>query len=134
MRTPLIALVLAAALSVGCHGNSASPSGQLPLTTTLHVGQQVSVSGLSATFVAVTGDSRCPLNAFCIWAGEAALQFELSANGRAARYDLKVSASNPNPPPTTHEGFAIEVQSLQPYPDSQPIPQEDYRATVKISR
>ena len=133
MRTSLFALVLAAALSIGCHGNPASASGQLPLTTTLHVGQQVSVSGLRATFVAVTSDSRCPTNSVCVWAGEAILQFELSANRRAARYDLTVN--RPNPRPTTHEGYAIEVQSLQPYPaDHRPTPQEDYRATVKISR
>ena len=133
MRTSLFALVLAAALSVGCHGNPASPSGQLPLTTTLQVGQQVSVSGLRATFVAVTSDSRCPIDVFCVSAGEATLQFDLSANRRAARYDLKVSI--PKPSPTPHEGFAIEVQSLQPRPSpDRPTPQEDYRATVNISR
>ena len=133
MRMLLSSLVLAAAVSTGCGSNPASPSGELPLTTTLQVGQQVKVAGLSATFVAVSNDSRCPINATCISAGEATLQFDLSANRRAARYGLRLYG--PNPAPTTHEGFAIEVQDLQPYPFAgRPTPPGDYRATVKISR
>ena len=89
------------------------------------MGQQVSVSGLTATFVGVSDDSRCPLNAICvanIWAGGATLQFDLSANRRAARYNLTLYGLNRRP--TTYQGFVIEVQDLQPYPFAgRPTPQ-----------
>ena len=40
----------------------------------------------------------------------------------------------PTQAPTTHEGFAIEVQELLPHPFAgRPTPPEDYRATVRIS-
>ena len=78
-------------------------------------------------------DLRCPINATCISAGEATLQFDLSANRRAARYGLRLYG--PNPGPTTHEGFAIEVLDLQPYPFAgRPTAPGDYQATVRISR
>ena len=133
MRILLRSLVLCAALSAACESNPASPSGELPLTTTLQVGQQVSVSGLKATFVGVSDDSRCPINAICISAGEATLQFDLSANRRSARYDLTLYGLDRRP--KTYEGFVIEVQDLQPYPFAgRPTPQKDYQATVRISR
>ena len=135
MRILLRSLVLAAALSAACESNPASPSEQLPLTTTLQPGQQVSVSGLTATFIGVSSDSRCPINATCLAfsAGSATMQFDLSANRRAARYDLTLYG--PDPRPTMHQGFAIEVLDLQPYPFAgRPTAPGDYRATVKISR
>lgn len=90
-------------------------------------------SDFAATFVGVSSDSRCPINATCFWAGEATLQFDLSANRHAARYDLKLDGLSPGP--TTHEGFAVEVQTLAPYPFAgRPTPPGDYRATVRISR
>jgi hypothetical protein len=134
MRILLRSLVLVAALSAACESNPASPSEQPLLTTTLQAGQQVSVSGLTATFIGVSRDSRCPINATCIASsGSAAtMQFDLSANRRAARYDVLLSG--PYPRPTRHQGFAIEVLDLQPFPfGGRPTPPGDYRATVKIS-
>jgi hypothetical protein len=133
MRHVLSCLVVGAALSFGCDASSSSPSGMLPLTTTLQVGEQTTASGLSVTFAAVKQDSRCPIDAFCVRAGDATLVFDLSANRRAARYDLQVPS--PDKGQVTYEGFLIEVQELTPYPSSgKTIRQDEYRATVKISR
>lgn len=132
-RRVLFCLVLGAAWSIGCVANSNAPSGMLPLTTTLQVGQQTTVSSLKVTFAGVSADSRCPLDAICITAGDATLQFDLSANGRTARYALQVE--RPDKRQTTHEGFAIEVQTLEPRPSTgRTIQQDEYRATVKVSR
>jgi hypothetical protein len=126
-------LLTAAVLSFGCGSNPQGPSGRLPLTTTLQVGQQVTVSGFTATFVGVTGDSRCPIDANCVRAGEATLRFDLSANQRTAGYDIQVDG--PTRRRASHEGFSLEVQGLSPYPaGTRPIPQDEYRATVLIDK
>jgi hypothetical protein len=105
----------------------------LPLSTTLSVGQQATLSGLTVTFVAVTADSRCPIDAICFTAGDATLQFNLSANQRATRVDLQVERTDKSR--ATHEGYVFGVQALAPYPSaSKPLTQADYRATVQVSR
>ena len=132
MPRVLSTLALIGALSFGCtHSNS--PSGMLPLSTTLSVGQQATLSGLTVTFVAVTADSRCPIDANCFVAGDATLQFNLSANQRTARVDLQVERTDKSR--ATHENYVFGVQTLTPYPSaSKPITQADYRATVLVSR
>ena len=132
-RRALSSLVLGAALSIGCDVNSNAPSGMLPLTTTLQVGQQTTVSTLRVAFAGVSADSRCPIDAICVTAGDATLQFDLSANGRTARYALQVERLDKRQ--ATHEGFSIEVQTLAPLPSTgRTIRQDEYRATVKVSR
>jgi hypothetical protein len=125
--------MLGAALSIGCDANSSSPSGMLPLTTTLQAGQQTTVSSFRVAFAGVSADSRCPIDAVCVTAGDATLQFDLSANGRSARYAVQVA--RPDKRQATHEGFSIEVQTLEPRPSTgRTIQRDEYRATVKISR
>ncbi|MEO8077181.1 MAG: hypothetical protein ABI818_12690 [Acidobacteriota bacterium] len=129
----LSCLLIGSALSFGCASSPQAPSGRLPLTTTLQVGQQVTVSGFTARFVGITNDSRCPIDANCIVAGDATLRFDLSANQRTAPYDIQVEAQARRR--AAHEGFFIEVQSLTPYPaGTRSIPQDEYRVTVQIGR
>ena len=133
MRPLLSAVLIACAVSAGCAGNTNAPSGMLPLTTTLQVGERTTVSGLTVTFVSVSEDSRCPIDANCVRAGDATLRFDLSVNNRTTRYELR--SERPETRVAAHEGFLLEVQSLMPYPASgRVLRQDDYRATVKISR
>ena len=53
---------------------------------TLHVGETLRYDrGLKITFLAVRNDSRCPINAKCIWAGDAAVVLRVKAGNQAAR-------------------------------------------------
>ena len=52
-------------------------------TISLPVGKTAAVSGSPSrvTFTRVTEDSRCPINAICVWEGDAKIELTLSRNG-----------------------------------------------------
>ena len=83
------------------------------------------------TFVGVTGDSRCPADAFCIQGGDAVVRIVVLTGGGATPYELHTG----NLRPVTHAGFAIALVQLDPYPfSSRTIQPADYRATIRVTR
>ena len=52
-------------------------------TFSLPVGKTAAVAGSPSriTFTRVTEDSRCPINAVCVWAGDAKIELTLTRNG-----------------------------------------------------
>ena len=52
-------------------------------TFSLPIGKTAAVSGSPSriTFTRVTEDSRCPINAVCVWAGDAKIELTLTRNG-----------------------------------------------------
>src|SRR6185312_15051394 len=88
-----------ASLAIGClavfgsagvlvaspHSNSAFDVVRLGREFKLKAGRQVTVKGtkLRIRFVAVENDSRCPSDVTCVWAGNAAVQFQLGT-GRSS--------------------------------------------------
>lgn len=52
-------------------------------TFSLPIGKTAAVSGSPSriTFTRVTEDSRCPINAVCVWAGDAKIELTLARNG-----------------------------------------------------
>lgn len=67
-----VALALAPALA-GCAAPAARPSLPLPEDadglSRAAIGQTAAVGGPKVTPIAVVEDSRCPMNARCVWAG-----------------------------------------------------------------
>jgi hypothetical protein len=87
----------------------------------------------SVQFVGVTGDSRCPADAFCIQGGDAIVQVRVFDTGEVASYDLHSGDSRRAS--IVHRGFRLELVELQPYPfSSRTIDPADYRATLIASR
>lgn len=126
-------LACTAVISTGCAANPNNPETTFPVTATLQAGQSQSIGGLNVTFVGVTTDSRCPIDATCISAGDATMQFVLTANRHASVPTLAVD--HPTNKRTTYEGYSIEVQSLAPFPAaSRPIKPEDYKVTFVVNR
>jgi hypothetical protein len=125
------AVVLGAALALGCAGNPLQPGETA--TVTLGVGQPVSAGTLALTLVSVTNDSRCPINALCVVAGDATLTIDFRDGRNVERRELLVN--DPVRKRTTFAGSTIEVVSLIP-PRFSPgtIAQSEYRATVNVSR
>ena len=87
--------------------------------------------GRSLAFLAVTGDSRCPADVQCVWAGEATLQLEWTEPGQLQRVALVAapatgSVALPN-------GYRLRLLSLEPAPRStRAIAQSEYVATVVV--
>ncbi len=95
-------------------------------------------TGLRVQFVNVTGDSRCPADALCIWVGDAVVHVRVLEGARASDYQLHtvdVSTTNPGRATVTHDGTRIVLMGLQPYPFSnRPIQPADYRASMEVRR
>jgi hypothetical protein len=129
----LCAVLLLSLFSIACAGHSASP-GRTPLGQSfeLRAGSSAAVEGgLQIVFERVPSDSRCPMDALCIRAGEARVALTVSQDGRNAdRRELRTDGAASE---TTYLGYSIKLIALAPYPrsDRQILP-EDYVATLAV--
>ncbi|MEP6589911.1 MAG: hypothetical protein ABJC19_01905 [Gemmatimonadota bacterium] len=107
----------------------------LPGTATMHVGDRVQLknTGWTLTFNAVTSDSRCPVDAVCIQAGEAVLDLTLenllSAQPRIPAYQVTLKGEKPD----TVAGLILrQVQLDPPKRTNTTITPRDYVAKISI--
>jgi hypothetical protein len=135
MRTTLPMLLLGSLfLGTGCTEKSPVGPAHLDERFTLAPGEAAAVRGTSlrVTFLQVTGDSRCPADAFCIQGGDAIVHVRARDGGTAA-YELHTG--NQTRSAAVHDGFRITLEQLAPYPfSSRTIAPEEYRATLTVSR
>ena len=115
-------------------GLSAAVLAYKPETVTVKNGQKKSAVGgeLSIKFVSVTEDSRCPVDANCIWAGNAKVHVKITD-----RRGSKTMVMNTTMGPTgdQYNGWAINLTELTPGPKSSvAIKQKAYKATFSITR
>jgi hypothetical protein len=122
-------------LATGCDEKSPfAPSVPLNQEFTLAPGQmsELESTSLRVQFTRVTGDSRCPADAVCVWGGDALVHVRMSDSGSA---DYELHTGDQTKAVITHGGIRLELVKLEPYPFSaRTIPQEEYRATFRASR
>ena len=118
-----------------CDGLPDGPTVSLDERFTLSVGNvaRVGPAQVRLEFVEVSGDSRCPADAICIWGGDAVVSLRATAGTASTTLDLHTGdlarAS------ATIQGLRVELKELQPYPfSSRTIAQGDYRATLTVTR
>jgi hypothetical protein len=93
----------------------------------------VLADGLRLTFDRVRSDSRCPLDALCIQAGEAIVVLTLSRS--AAGQVEQELRTTPAFSEATYLSYVIKLVALAPYPRStQQIRPADYVATLTVDR
>ena len=96
-------------------------------TVTLNVGQQKTVGKLTVRFVAIDSDSRCPINARCIWAGNARVKITVSkGRKRGTSFELN---STLDPKVVTYQGYDIQFVDLSPHPGEE---KQDPRSKVRV--
>ncbi|HKP39800.1 hypothetical protein [Mycobacterium sp.] len=129
---------------MGCHtGREAradTPGFNLNEAFTLGGGQEAvnANENLRLRFDQVLEDSRCPARVACFWTGQARIAVDVQPNGGGP--ETVTFNTNPAPGQTVNVvaigGYNIELQSLDPYPQSpeDPIPFEDYRATLLVRK
>ncbi|MEX2372572.1 MAG: hypothetical protein WD800_02100, partial [Dehalococcoidia bacterium] len=116
---PLIALMLLGAgfsawMTAGGPAIERDPSA-LPRSVTMDVGDRLVLDdGSALRFVGLVEDSRCPMDAMCIWQGQAVLAFEI--DGRP----FQVTYLTPGDAGTVSAGSAgfyrVVIEDVQPYP------------------
>ncbi|MGH7467527.1 MAG: hypothetical protein ACRENP_06025 [Longimicrobiales bacterium] len=110
----------------------ASEVGQ---TFELRVGQtaRVGSGGLLIGFRGVEGDSRCPVDVTCVWAGDAKLRVPVTI-GRMAWTSLELH-TNLDPRSARFRDHTITVVGLRPDPRSnRPIPNDTYIVTLRVEQ
>ena len=129
-----VALLLTCLLAVTtCGGSPTRPGLPFDEPFTLGVGESASFAGatLIVRFLGVSGDSRCPADAFCIQGGDAVVRVRASASG-TSEYELHTGDSSRAT--VTHGSFRISLVNLEPYPfSSRTIAPGEYRATLTVS-
>ena len=128
-----VVLALAVAATACLKVNSpVQPTVALGTPFELKVGQTAVVpGGLTIRFDEVASDSRCPMNAICVWAGEARVAMTLSASsGSKVQREWRTNPTNFAVP---FNNYSIQLGALQPYPTGfGTIAQGDYVATLTV--
>jgi len=83
----------------------------------------------------VLQDSRCPVNAICVWQGIAVARFKVKAPGTAHTITLATWKFQSYLKDTTVSGFKIEFVNLNGQNNAtKPFGYNDYVAEVKVTR
>lgn len=131
---PSILLLGPLLLDAACTEKNPVGPAQLNERFTLAPGAAAAVRGTSlrVTFLRVTGDSRCPADAFCIQGGDAVVHVRATDGGSGA-YELHTG--DQSRAAAVHGAFRITLEQLAPYPFSgRTIAPDEYRATLVVSR
>ena len=133
MKLPSL-LFVGLMLGSSCDSPS-SPSG-VPLGRPFELapGASRQVNGLRLGFERVAEDSRCPIDAICVWEGDAAAVVSLrSPSGESVSLDLHTGGGRPRE--TSFAGYTVRLLALLPAPrSSDAIPPAEYRATLVVTR
>ena len=142
MRHSTAALLFAALAA--CSSNkpaditAASPNNQtvsqqeLGRSFSMKIGESIMVGELRLTFRSVEGDSRCPTDAVCVWAGDGEIALKIEQAGKAAVAALHTTLE---PKKTEWDGYTIALVSLAPERKANaPVSYADYRAEIVVTR
>jgi hypothetical protein len=132
-RILTIISIVCVGVSAGCAGNLTRPTPlALGESFELHAGASAILQGgLTIAFNRVESDSRCPMDALCVWAGDATVTVSLSkaAESRVQR-ELH---TDPRASETSYLAYSIKLVALAPHPQSsRPIRPQDYVATLTV--
>ena len=144
MRHLSIALLTAAAALGACSSNSTTGSDakiQSSQTVTqleigrafeMKIGESFGINDLKLTFKSVDADSRCPIDAVCVWAGDAEVALKIDQGSQSAVASLHTMTE---PKKIEWNGYTISLVTLTPVRQaSKPVEPKDYRAQVVVSR
>lgn len=88
---------------------------------------------LPLRFDGVESDSRCPVDAVCVWAGEVALAF--TATLEDATIPVTATLPGGSPVQATVGAFVLDILAVTPEPFSDgPIAAADYRVRLRVGR
>lgn len=144
LRISVVAIYAAAYL--GCSDGPSKPTGtagtdSFKEVATLGVGDTVNYphEGLKIGFEKTVSDSRCPLDAYCFWAGMARVKLWLlktnaeTATATPAILGTGEDAESIRNLSVTVLGYRISLLELNPYPQNfDPIEPGEYVTTIEV--
>lgn len=128
MTKPVALAALAAALAASASlAACATPRVNADGSTELRLGQRAVVGGPTVTPVKVLEDSRCPMEARCVWAGRVRLEVQVET-GQGKR-TVEVATDKPAP---VADGALSLTNVLPPKSVRTPVAERDYRFWLKF--
>ena len=98
----------------------------------MKIGETFAVGDLRLTFQRVENESRCPIDAICVWAGDAEIALRIEQGSQAAVAALHTHLE---PKQTIWNGYTIQFVSLAPSPSAaSPTDPAQYRAQLLVTR
>ena len=83
----------------------------------------------------IVQDSRCPINAVCIWQGVAVARFTVDTKNNDHVIELATAPLLQYKKDTIVAGFKIELINIAPHPEmGKPLNYDEYVAEVKVSK
>lgn len=133
MRTPNL-LFVGLLLGSGCDSPSAATGVPLGRPFELAPAASTQVNGLTLGFERVAEDSRCPIDALCVWEGDATVVLSLrGASSEPVSFELHTGGGRPRE--AGFAGYTVRLVSLLPAVRSdRAISPADYRATLIVTR
>ncbi|UCG83974.1 MAG: hypothetical protein JSW38_03920 [Dehalococcoidia bacterium] len=128
----ILVIGILAWLLAGCGGGD----DRVLVGFSLAIGQRAAITGedLEIEFLRIVEDSRCPRNATCIWEGRARCLVEIAVAGSSEQKELEEPGLTDEYSVVTHEDYRLAFH-LEPYPGvDQPIPRDEYRLQLIISK
>jgi len=143
MRQLSIAVLITAALAACSSSTSTGTDAKVQTSQTvtqqeigrafdMKIGETIGVGDLRLTFRSVEGDSRCPIDALCVWAGDAEIALKIEQGSQAAVAALHTTLE---PKKTDWNGYTIALVSVAPSRNSATaLDPKDYRAQLVVTR
>jgi len=143
MRQFSTALLITAALAACSSSTSTGTDATIQTSQTLSqreigrafemkIGETIGVGDLRLTFRSVEGDSRCPIDAICVWAGDAEIALKIEQGSQNAVAALHTTLE---PKKTEWNGYTIALVSVAPSRNSATaLDPKDYRAQLVVTR
>lgn len=132
----LLISVFTLVIIAGCGGQPEEISAEFGEQVELRPGQAVTIDGddISLKFVEVTGDSRCPSGATCVWEGEVTGILEITHLGESYQKTITQLGLSGEMVTVAFGEYAIEFNFL-PYPElDKEIKPGDYRLELEINK
>ena len=117
-------LALTAALLTGCVTTRTNDDGSIDGK----LGQTVNVGGPKVTPLQVLEDSRCPMEAKCIWAGRVRLSVRVATGAGSSIQEL-----SSDKPLQVADGQLVLQGVMPPRSTQRTLAPSDYRFTLKFS-
>ncbi|HET9706289.1 MAG TPA: hypothetical protein VFP85_19745 [Vicinamibacterales bacterium] len=127
-------LLIAAVAAMACGGSPTQPDAVMGQPFEVRAGTTAELpDGIRLRFDSVLSDSRCPIDAICVRAGEAVIAITLSKAGTVAA-EFDVQTDPPDRRSAVYSGHSITLTALQPFPRSdRQFQPSDYVATFVVN-
>jgi hypothetical protein len=129
----VLALVVATLAAAGCLNSLTAPDAVAGRPFDLKAGAVSTLpDGTRMRFERVQSDSRCPMDALCVWGGDAVVTVTLDPSRGAS--EMRELHTQPTGSQISYANYTIALTALAPYPrSSQEISAASYVATFVVS-